>query len=180
MPRYSNRALEHKFWPRSIAIMPEQSNKPFKHDKFKYSNTHVHTCTYTCTYIWELTEENNNTEQDGHQSSGCEAIWEGKDLGVTCLHVSTAVTSTHAHNQCTGAALDGVVIVWDHDRQEVHTHLTPAETSPPCQDIGSVIWGEMQMGEACKWWDVSVSQMIAQERIWNLISFYQYLVTGNS
>lgn len=104
-----------------------------------------HTCTYSCTR--GLTEENNDTQQYGHQSSSCEAIWEGQDLRVTWLHVSTAVASTHAYNQCTGAALNGVVIVWDHNGQEVHVHLTPAETSPPCHYIGSVIWGKMQIAK---------------------------------
>lgn len=93
-----------------------------------------------------LTEEYNDTEQYRHQSSSSEAVWERQDLRAAWLHVSVAVTSTDAHNKCTGAALDGVVIVRDNDGQEVHAHLTAAETSPPCQDIGSVVWGQMEMG----------------------------------
>ena len=109
-------------------------------------NTWPHTHADTLV----LTEQDDDTEQYGHQSSSCEAIWEGQHLGVTGLHVSTAVASTHSHDQCTGAALNGVVIVWDHNRQEVHAHLTPTKPPPPCQDIGSVICGKMQMSKACQ------------------------------
>lgn len=126
--------------------------------------TWSHRCTYTCSYTRRLTEENDDTEQDGHQSSSCEAVWEGQDLGVAGLHVSTAVTSAHAHDQRAGAALNGVVIVWNDYGQEVHAHLAPAETSPPRQDIGSVICGQMQMGEACQRGDVSLCKIILEER----------------
>lgn len=67
--------------------------------------------TYAHSYMRGLTEENNDTEQYGHQSSSCEAVGEGQDLGVTGLHVPTAVASADAHDQRAGAALNGVVIV---------------------------------------------------------------------
>lgn len=92
-----------------------------------------------------LTEQDNDTEQYGHQSSSREAIWEGQDLGVTRLHVSTAVTCTHTHDQRAGAALNGVIVVWDHHRQEVHAHLAAAEPSPSCQDVGGVVCRQMHM-----------------------------------
>lgn len=142
---------------RRTEFVATSRNKHHKMDKRVQIDMVTHTCTYTCSYRRRLTEENDGTEQYGHQSSSREAIWKGQDLGVTGLHVSTAVTSTHAHDQRAGAALNGVVIVRDHDGQEVHAHLAPAETSPPRQDIGSVICGKMQTGKALQWWDVSLS-----------------------
>lgn len=78
-----------------------------------------------------LTEQDYNTEQDGHQSSGCEAIWEGQHLGAARLHVATAVAGAHSNNQRAGAALNRVVVVWDDDGQEINAHLAPAEAPPP-------------------------------------------------
>lgn len=92
----------------------------------------------------QLTEEDDDTEQYGHQGSSGEAIWEGQDLGIAWLHVATAVAGTDAHNEGAGAALDGVVVVWDHHRQEIHAHLSAAEASSSCQDVGSVVCGVSQ------------------------------------
>lgn len=107
-----------------------------------------------CSHLSGLTQQNNDAEQNGHQSSSRETIWEGQDLRVARLHVSTAVTATHTHNEGTRAALDGVVVVRDHYWQEVHAHLTAAETSPPCQDIGGVVCGTLwdsQAQKLCSW-----------------------------
>lgn len=95
------------------------------------------------TLTW-LTEEDDDTEQYGHQGSSGEAIWEGQDLRAAGLHVAAAVAGTDAHDERAGAALDGVVVVWDHHGQEIHAHLSPAEASSPCQDIGSVVCGVSQ------------------------------------
>lgn len=95
------------------------------------------------TRMW-LTEEDDDTEQYGHQGSSGEAIWEGQDLGAAGLHVAAAVAGTDAHDERAGAALDGVVVVWDNHGQEIHAHLAAAEASSPCQDIGSVVCGVSQ------------------------------------
>lgn len=97
-----------------------------------------------------LTEQDNHTEQYGHQSSGGEAIWEGQDLRVTGLHVSSTVTGTHTDYQRAGTALDGVVVVGDHDGEKVHAHLTPAEPPSPGQDVGSVIYRKMEVEQVCQ------------------------------
>lgn len=95
-------------------------------------------------FCGRLTQQDDDTEQYGHQGSGGEAIWEGQHLGAARLHVAAAVAGAHAHDQRAGAALDGVVVVRDHHGQEVHAHLAAAEAPPPRQDIGSVVCGGMR------------------------------------
>lgn len=87
----------------------------------------------------ELTEQNDDAEQYGHQGAGGEPIREGQHLRVARLHVAAAVAGANAHDQRAGAALDGVVGIRDDHGQKIDAHLAAAEASPPGQDIGGVI-----------------------------------------
>lgn len=52
-----------------------------------------------------LTEQNDDTKQDGHQGSCAESCPRCKCFGVAQLHVALTVAGTHSDGQCVGAAL---------------------------------------------------------------------------
>lgn len=58
-----------------------------------------------------LTEQDDDTKQNGHQGSCAEPRPRRERLGVAQLHVALAVTGAHSDGQCVGAALHGKVSV---------------------------------------------------------------------
>lgn len=86
-----------------------------------------------------LTQENNNAEQDGNQSSCAQPCWKEQSFSITGLHVSPAVTGTHSYCQRASATLDGVVIVKYYYWQQIGVHFIPAVSIPPCYNSCCVI-----------------------------------------
>lgn len=70
-----------------------------------------------------LTEQYEDTEDDGHEGSSAEACGEDQSFLVTQLHVPLAVAGTNVHRQGVGAALHGEVAVRDHHGNQIGTPL---------------------------------------------------------
>lgn len=70
-----------------------------------------------------LTEQYEDTEDDGHEGSSAEACGEDQSFLVTQLHVPLAVAGTNTHSQGVGAALHGKVPVRYHHGNQVGAPL---------------------------------------------------------
>lgn len=70
-----------------------------------------------------LTEQNDDTKQDGHQGSRAESCPRCKRLGVAQLHVALTVTGTDSDGQCVGAALHRELAIGNDHRHMVDALL---------------------------------------------------------
>lgn len=86
-----------------------------------------------------LTEQNDDTEQNGHQGSGAETRPRCERLGVAQLHVALAVAGAHSDGQGAGAALHGKLSIGYDHRHVVDALLQTVVAVPPGQDPGRVV-----------------------------------------
>lgn len=86
-----------------------------------------------------LTEQNDDTKQDGHQGSRAESRPRRQRLGVAQLHVALTVAGAHPDGQCVGAALHGQVPVRDDHGHVVHALLQAAVAVPARENPGRVV-----------------------------------------
>lgn len=94
---------------------------------------------FVCVCEQLLTEQDDDTEQDGHQGSGAEPRPAGQRLGVAQLHVALAVAGAHADGQRVGAALHGELAVGDDHRHQVGALLQAVVAVPARQDPRRVV-----------------------------------------
>lgn len=87
-----------------------------------------------------LTEQDDDTEQDGHQGAGAEPRPCRQRLGVAQLHVALAVARANPDGQRVGAALHGEVSVRNDHGDVVDALLEAVVAVPPRQDPGRVVW----------------------------------------
>ena len=87
-----------------------------------------------------LTEQDDDTEQDGHQGSRAESRPRRERLGVAQLHVALAVAGAHSDGQGAGAALHRELSVRNDHRHVVDALLQTVVAVPPGQDPGRVVW----------------------------------------
>lgn len=78
-----------------------------------------------------LTEQNDDTKQNGHQGSRAEACPRRERLGVAQLHVALAVAGAHSDGQGVGAALHRKVSVRNDHRHVVDALLETVVAVPP-------------------------------------------------
>lgn len=98
-----------------------------------YIHTHIH------THARVLTQQRNNTAQDGHERPGAEAGG-GVRHGAARQRHTVRVAVAHAHRQRVGAAEGGIPAVHNQHGQSIHRLLTSAEASPLGQYGGCVVW----------------------------------------
>lgn len=75
-----------------------------------------------------LTQQNNDTEENGNEGAGAEASGEEQGFCAAGLHVALAVAGAHADGQRARAALNRVIVVRDHHRQEIRTYFVSIES----------------------------------------------------
>lgn len=78
-----------------------------------------------------LTQQDDDAEEDGDQCARAEAGGEQQGLGAAGLHVALAVACAHADGQRARAALNRVIIVWYHHRQEIGAYFMSIESIFP-------------------------------------------------
>lgn len=86
-----------------------------------------------------LTEQNDDTQQDGHQGSRAEPRPGRQRLGVAQLHVALAVAGAHPDGQRVGAAPHGQVAVGDDHGHVVDALLQAVVAVPAREDPGRVV-----------------------------------------
>ena len=86
-----------------------------------------------------LTEQNDDTEQNGHQGARAEPRPRRERLGVAQLHVALAVARAHSDGQGVGAALHRELPVGNDHRHVVDALLQAVVAVPPRQDPGRVV-----------------------------------------
>lgn len=89
--------------------------------------------------LFVLTEQDDDTKQDGHQGSRAEARPRRERLGVAQLHFALAVAGAHPDGQGAGAALHRELPVrYDHGHV-VDALLQAVVAVPAGQDPGRVV-----------------------------------------
>lgn len=87
----------------------------------------------------ELTEQNHDAEQDGHQCPSAKPRLRRESLRVAQLHVALAVAGAHSDGERVGAAQCGKLSVGNDHRNVVDAPLQAAVAAPPGQNPGRVV-----------------------------------------
>lgn len=97
--------------------------------------THVRVRVRVCM----LTEQDDDTEQDGHQGPCAQPRPGRQRLGIAQLHVALAVAGADAHSECARAAVTGRVTVADDHRHLVDAAVQAVVAVAAGQDPGRVV-----------------------------------------
>lgn len=85
------------------------------------------------------TKQQDDAGQDGDEGAHAEPDGQHEGLGVAGLHGAVAAAATHADGQRARAAHGRCAAVTDHDGQQVHLLLLPAEPAVLGQDTQGVV-----------------------------------------
>lgn len=96
---------------------------------------------YSYTNIIKLTQQNNNTGQDGNQSSGAQPCWQDERFHITGEDGVFAVTAAHTNYKSIGAAHRRYAVVIDLNGKVVHILGHSAEALPDHKDASSAVCG---------------------------------------
>lgn len=113
----------------------------FKPTKLDLYYLHVvSSLVYSYTNIIRLTQKNNNTGQDGNQSSSAEPCWQDERFHIAREDGVFAVAAAHTDYKSIGAAHQGYAVVMDLDGKVIHILRHSAEALPDHKDASSAIW----------------------------------------
>lgn len=114
----------------------------FKPTKLDFYYLHmVALLVYSYTNIIRLTQQNNNTGQDGNQSSGAEPCRQDERFHVAGEDGLFAVTAAHTDYKSIGAAHRRDAVVIDFDGKVIHILGHSAEALPDHEDASGAICG---------------------------------------